>query len=95
MSGGDRVPSLDKLEQPDKAKKEYLIAIEGNLPDAYNNLARLYLQEKKYPHAAALLIQAMNKQEKSQSIAVRVVVPFHGGKILHPKIVRQILDAIG
>ncbi|MCX5962302.1 MAG: type II toxin-antitoxin system HicA family toxin [Cyanobacteria bacterium] len=27
--------------------------------------------------------------------SVRVVIPFHGGKILHPKIVRQVLDAIG
>ena len=27
--------------------------------------------------------------------AVRIVIPFHGGKILHPKIVRQVLDAIG
>ena len=25
---------------------------------------------------------------------VRVVVPFHSGKILHPKIVKQVLDAI-
>ena len=25
---------------------------------------------------------------------VRIVVPFHSGKILHPKIVKQILDAI-
>jgi predicted RNA binding protein YcfA (HicA-like mRNA interferase family) len=25
---------------------------------------------------------------------VRVVVPFHSGKILHPKIVKQILEAI-
>jgi predicted RNA binding protein YcfA (HicA-like mRNA interferase family) len=25
---------------------------------------------------------------------IRVVVPFHSGKILHPKIVRQVLDAI-
>ena len=24
----------------------------------------------------------------------RVVVPFHSGKILHPKIIKQVLDAI-
>ena len=58
----------DKLEQPEKAKKEYLIAIAGNVPDAYNNLARLYIKEKKYPQAAALLIQGMSKQEKLESI---------------------------
>ena len=26
--------------------------------------------------------------------SLRVVIPFHGGKILHPKIVKQILKAI-
>ncbi len=26
--------------------------------------------------------------------SIRVVVPFHVGKILHPKIVKQVLDAI-
>ena len=58
----------DYLEQPEKAKKEYLIAIAGNVPDAYNNLARLYIKEKKYPQAAALLIQGMSTQEKLESM---------------------------
>lgn len=61
----------DYLEQPEKAKKEYLIAIAGNVPDAYNNLARLYIKEKKYPQAAALLIQGMSKQEKLEMIEAR------------------------
>ncbi|AFY43051.1 type II toxin-antitoxin system HicA family toxin [Nostoc sp. PCC 7107] len=26
---------------------------------------------------------------------VRVVIPFHTGKVLHPKIVKQVLQAIG
>ena len=26
---------------------------------------------------------------------IRVVVPFHNSKILHPKIVKQVVDAIG
>lgn len=26
--------------------------------------------------------------------AIRVVIPFHSGKILHPKIVRQVMEAI-
>jgi predicted RNA binding protein YcfA (HicA-like mRNA interferase family) len=26
--------------------------------------------------------------------SIRVVIPFHGGKTLHPKIVKQVLDAI-
>jgi predicted RNA binding protein YcfA (HicA-like mRNA interferase family) len=25
----------------------------------------------------------------------RIVLPFHAGKVLHPKIVRQVLDAVG
>ncbi len=25
----------------------------------------------------------------------RMVIPFHGKRILHPKIVRQVMDAIG
>lgn len=25
---------------------------------------------------------------------IRVVIPFHSGKILHPKIVKQVIDAI-
>ena len=38
-----------------KAKKEYNIAVAGDLPKAYNNLGRLYIKEKKYPQAAFLL----------------------------------------
>jgi predicted RNA binding protein YcfA (HicA-like mRNA interferase family) len=26
---------------------------------------------------------------------VRVVIPFHSGKVMHPKIVKQVLQAIG
>lgn len=40
-----------------KAKEQYQIAIAGDLPQAYNNLGRLYIKEKKYPEAAALLIK--------------------------------------
>jgi predicted RNA binding protein YcfA (HicA-like mRNA interferase family) len=25
----------------------------------------------------------------------RIVLPFHAGKILHPKIIKQVLDAVG
>jgi tetratricopeptide (TPR) repeat protein len=70
----------DRLEQPDKAKKEYLIAIAGNLPDAYNNLARLYIKEKKpekYSQAAALLIQAIDKLDGQEKIAPKVRYDLH------------------
>ena len=51
----------------EKAKKEYQIAISGDLPSAYNNLARLYLQEKKYPQAASLLAQGLSLAHKKNS----------------------------
>jgi tetratricopeptide (TPR) repeat protein len=51
----------------EKAKKEYQLAIAGDLPEAYNNLARLYLQEKKYPQAATLLTQGLSLAQKNNS----------------------------
>jgi predicted RNA binding protein YcfA (HicA-like mRNA interferase family) len=51
--------------------------------------------------AEKLLLQAgfeLNRVKGSYYIykhdAERVVVPYHAGKILHPKIVKQVLDAI-
>jgi predicted RNA binding protein YcfA (HicA-like mRNA interferase family) len=51
--------------------------------------------------AEKLLLQAgfeLNRVKGSHYIykrdAERVVVPYHAGKILHPKIVKQVLDAI-
>lgn len=46
-------------QELEKAKKEYQIAVAGNLPDAYNNLGRLYIQEKKYPEAVNLLVKGL------------------------------------
>lgn len=39
----------------DSARKEYLLAVQGKEPEAYNNLARLYILDKKYPQAVTLL----------------------------------------
>jgi predicted RNA binding protein YcfA (HicA-like mRNA interferase family) len=51
--------------------------------------------------AEKLLLQAgfeLNRVKGSHYIykrdSERVVVPYHAGKILHPKIVKQVLDAI-
>lgn len=51
--------------------------------------------------AERLLLQAgfeLNRVKGSHYIyvreSVRVVVPYHAGKILHPKIVKQVLEAI-
>jgi tetratricopeptide (TPR) repeat protein len=48
----------------EKAKKQYQIAVAGDLPDAYNNLARLYIREKKYPEAASLLAKGLKITDK-------------------------------
>jgi tetratricopeptide (TPR) repeat protein len=71
----------EDLQQFDVAKKEYLIAIAGNFPDAYNNLARLYLKEKKYPEAAALLRQGIDllkeRQDRQEKIDLKVQYDLH------------------
>jgi predicted RNA binding protein YcfA (HicA-like mRNA interferase family) len=40
------------------------------------------------------LIRTQGSHRIYQKDLTRVVVPFHGKKILHPKIVKQVLDAI-
>jgi len=54
------------------------------------------------PEAEALLLRAgfgITRSKGSHRIYIkgntRVVVPFHSGKILHPKIIRQVIRAIG
>lgn len=53
------------------------------------------------PEAEKLLLAAGFTQLRSKGshriyfkAGVRVVIPFHAGKILHPKIVKQVMDAI-
>lgn len=62
----------DQLQQFDAATKEYLIAIARDLPDAYNNLARLYIKDKKYSQAAALLNQGIEKLDQQNEIDPKV-----------------------
>jgi len=59
------------------------------------------LQRLTAKEAEALLLQSgfdLLRSKGSHRIYMkkgnRVVVPFHSGKILHPKIVKQILEAI-
>ena len=42
----------EEYQEIDKAQKQYHIALGGELPAAYNNLARLYIKSKKYSEAA-------------------------------------------
>ncbi|MBD2458863.1 tetratricopeptide repeat protein [Nostoc sp. FACHB-87] len=51
----------------DQAKKQYQIAVADGLPQAYNNLGRLYIQEKKYSQAAVLLAKGLVLTEEKNS----------------------------
>ena len=57
----------EEWQDLEKAKKEYGIALGGNLPSAYNNLGRLYIKEKKYPQAAVLLAKGIIVNEKNKN----------------------------
>ena len=47
-------------QQFKKAKEQYQIAVAGDFPQAYNNLGRLYIRDKKYSQAASLLRQGLS-----------------------------------
>ena len=57
----------EELQEFDKAQKHYQIAASSDVPDAYNNLARLYIQNKKYPQATALLQNGLVKADEQNS----------------------------
>ena len=60
----------EDLRELDKAKKHYAIAVRGNIPDAYNNLARLYIKDnknKQYAQAAALLNTGLELAREQKS----------------------------
>lgn len=50
----------EDLQNLKRARAEYEIAIQGNFSRAYNNLARLYILEKKYSTAASLLLNGLD-----------------------------------
>jgi tetratricopeptide (TPR) repeat protein len=49
----------------ENAKKQYQIAIAYKLPQAYNNLGRLYIKEQKYLDAERLLLTGLNRVEST------------------------------
>ena len=57
----------EDLQEFDKARSEYRLALQAGNNRAYNNLARLFILDKKYPTAIPLLLQgqvlAKNDQE--------------------------------
>lgn len=56
----------EDLQEFDSARREYLFAVQRELPEAYNNLARLNIQDKKYPQAAALLQKGLQKAQNAK-----------------------------
>ncbi|MBL1209819.1 type II toxin-antitoxin system HicA family toxin [Geminocystis sp. GBBB08] len=44
--------------------------------------------------AGFVLIRSQGSHRIYQKATIKVVIPFHGGKTLHPKIVRQVIDVI-
>lgn len=59
--------------------------------------ARLTAQEAEHQLLAAgfVLIRSKGSHRIYRRDAERVVVPFHSGRILHPKIIKEVLAAIG
>jgi tetratricopeptide (TPR) repeat protein len=59
----------EDIQELDKAESQYLIAARGDFPEAYNNLARLYLQspENNLDKSLALLNQGFKLMEEQES----------------------------
>ncbi|WP_190592840.1 tetratricopeptide repeat protein [Nostoc sp. FACHB-87] len=56
-----------QLQDLDRARAEYQIALQGDFERAYNNLARLYILDKKYAAAVELLQQAQIRAESNKN----------------------------
>ena len=59
----------EDIQDLEQAKTQYLIAMRGDLPEAYNNLARLYLESstQNLNKALALLNQGIDLADQQQS----------------------------
>lgn len=56
-----------QLQDLDRARAEYQIALQGDFERAYNNLARLYILDKKYAAAVELLQQSQIRTEGNKN----------------------------
>ncbi|MBN3875715.1 MULTISPECIES: tetratricopeptide repeat protein [unclassified Nostoc] len=54
----------EELQRLDLARTEYQIAAQDNIPDAINNLSRLYILNKNYPPAVNLLLKVLADEHK-------------------------------
>ena len=50
----------EDLQDLDKAKQQYRLALRGNLDVAYNALGRLLIQDKKYSQAVSMFLQGLD-----------------------------------
>lgn len=57
----------EDLQEFDRARSEYKIAAQGGLDAAYNNLARLYILDKKYSEAVSLLLKGLKLAEDDKT----------------------------
>lgn len=57
----------EDLQEFDSARKQYQLAAKGDIPDAYSNLGRLYIRDKNYPQAIALLERGLQLAEEQNS----------------------------
>ncbi len=61
--------SYEQLQQLKKARSAYQVAVLGNVTEAFNNLAHLYIvQDKDYSAAAALLRQGLQQNPADDQI---------------------------
>jgi tetratricopeptide (TPR) repeat protein len=60
----------EDLQLPDQARPQYQLAIQGGIPGATNNLARLNILKKDYPAAISLLFKTL-EQDKTQLLPVK------------------------
>ncbi|NEQ62775.1 MAG: tetratricopeptide repeat protein [Moorea sp. SIO4A1] len=57
----------EDLQQFDKAGEYYRSAVKGNVPEASNNLARLFIKNKEYSEAVTLLYQGLQQANQQDS----------------------------
>ncbi|MDJ0660936.1 MAG: tetratricopeptide repeat protein [Crocosphaera sp.] len=61
--------SYEQLQELDKARSAYQVAVLGNLTQAFNNLAHLYIvEDEDYSAAAALLMQGLQQNIDNDQI---------------------------
>ncbi|NEP48891.1 MAG: tetratricopeptide repeat protein [Moorea sp. SIO3C2] len=57
----------EDLEELDQARTQYRLAVQKNLDDAYNELGRLYIQDKNYSQAVSLLLKGLDTVPEAET----------------------------